>query len=400
MRKRVSLILIICILMSLVTGCWDRVEISDIAIASIAALDKTDNDKTRLTLVIIIPRQFQQGGASGSPSNKKDYIQISGEGDTVMDAYEAIRKKSSRNLFLSQLKVLVIGEKLARAGIADSLDFFSRQRDSRLSKVIVFTKNLNELLNADSGLDRLLSDTIKEELAFNIHKNLSLRDFLDMLTEEGIDPMGVEVEMVNMTEGENSDTSEKSCGITGLAVFHNDKLVGWLDNKESSGIYILIGKAKDYNFSINIPEEHGGGNIGLLLRTDKSKIKATIKNNKVEFNIILKADSIIYESGSKLDLSDHKSVHYIEKLESNYIKNIAESALSKIRGEYGADIIGLGKKLYNKNPQLWIKKYDKVWKDQFGKTTINIIAEMHIPRLGLDTKSATLHERDFVKVED
>ncbi|HEX2927761.1 MAG TPA: Ger(x)C family spore germination protein [Ruminiclostridium sp.] len=320
-----------------------------------------------------------------------------------MEAYEAIQKKTSRSLFMSHLTVLIIGENLARSGVAESLDFFSRHRESRISKDVVFTKDLNGLLSVDGGLERLLSETLREELTYNSHFDTSLREFLTMLTEEGTDPLGVAFSPENLSEESASSDSDnnslqKSGGITGTALFHKDKLVGWLDNKESKAIYLLKGKAKQGNFSIEIPDKFGGGKIGGFFRIQGTKIDPLIRNNKLEFDIKLKSQLIVFESNSKLDLSDHKSVHYLEGEESKYLKEKSEATLKKIQSEYGADILGLGKQLYNKYPKLWRNKYEQIWENEYPKVKINLVVDTSIPRTGLDTKSPTLPDKDFVKV--
>ncbi|HEX2927762.1 MAG TPA: hypothetical protein VHP38_16130 [Ruminiclostridium sp.] len=71
MKVKIAFLLILSITMTVLSGCWDRVELSDIAIATIAALDKTENNKLQLTFVILIPRQFQQSSSGGSGSGKK-----------------------------------------------------------------------------------------------------------------------------------------------------------------------------------------------------------------------------------------------------------------------------------------------------------------------------------------
>jgi len=248
MKKKVAILLIILMFMSVITGCWDRIEINDIAIATIAALDKGDNGNLQMTLMISIPKEIQSGGSSSGSSNKKNYILISGEGDTVMDAFEKIQKKTSRNLFLSHLKVLIIGEK--------------------------------------------------------------------------------------------------------------------------------------------------------LLRTQSTKTKAVVNEKGVEMNIQIKSDSIIFESSSKLDLSQHAAVHYIEKIESDYVKHLLDSSLKRIQLDYGTDILGFGKVVYNENSKLWREKYVKIWDDEFRKIKVNITPIIQIPRIGFDTKPATIPEKEFLKVED
>ena len=51
--------------MILLSGCWDRVEINDLAIVTAAAIDATDDNQIELSLQVFIPKALGSGGGQG-----------------------------------------------------------------------------------------------------------------------------------------------------------------------------------------------------------------------------------------------------------------------------------------------------------------------------------------------
>ncbi|MBR8644529.1 hypothetical protein KEH51_07950 [[Brevibacterium] frigoritolerans] len=50
------------------SGCWDRIEITDLAIVTAAAIDKKDNDQIELSVQVFIPSSITSGGGQGGGS--------------------------------------------------------------------------------------------------------------------------------------------------------------------------------------------------------------------------------------------------------------------------------------------------------------------------------------------
>jgi spore germination protein KC len=137
--KRIMTLFIVIV--PLLTGCWSRHEINDVAIVLGVALDKAENGKLRLALLIAVPKA--SGGASGSSqgsSSTKSTFMASAEGESIMEAYRIIQEKVSREIFFAHGRVIIVGEELARDGVSSILDFFSRHRQSHLRNYLLFKK--------------------------------------------------------------------------------------------------------------------------------------------------------------------------------------------------------------------------------------------------------------------
>ncbi|MGZ4160659.1 MAG: Ger(x)C family spore germination protein, partial [Neobacillus sp.] len=164
MRKK-GILVIHCLLILLLTGCWSREEINDIAIVTTTAIDKMSDGKFRVSLQVAIPKLLGAVGAGGSSSDKEPTVVISDTGENVMDTYRKIQEKFPRRLFFSHSRNLIIGEKAAREGVFPVMDFFSRVRDARLRGFILFSKGeAAPLLKLSPVIERYTSETIREEM--------------------------------------------------------------------------------------------------------------------------------------------------------------------------------------------------------------------------------------------
>lgn len=112
----------------LLSGCWERKEVNDIAIVTATGVDLLDDESIRVTVLLAVPRLIgttsAQGGGESKLESSAGWI-VSEQGKTVMDAFTGLQDKLPRKLFLSHNRTIVVGEKLARNGIFPLLDFFS-----------------------------------------------------------------------------------------------------------------------------------------------------------------------------------------------------------------------------------------------------------------------------------
>lgn len=60
--KSVLLLLGICGTTPFLSGCWDRTEITDLAIVTAASIDKKDNNQIELSVQVFIPSSISSGG--------------------------------------------------------------------------------------------------------------------------------------------------------------------------------------------------------------------------------------------------------------------------------------------------------------------------------------------------
>lgn len=263
-RNQTLLLLILCF-MVLLTGCWNRREMNELAINMGLGIDK-DNKGYLLTAQVVEPREVasKQGGGGHSPVT---VYQASGK--TIYEAIRRITEESPRRLYLSHLRVLVLGESLAKEGIAPVLDFLSRNHEMRTDFFIVVAKDSKaedtlKVLTAieEVPANKLFTSLYESEKTWAPTLTVTLDRLINDLVREGRNPVLTAVRTIgNQTNTSSSDIHSPDpktrLKFSGLAVFKKDKLIGWLDESESRGYSYIINKVNTTIGSLSCP--NGGG---------------------------------------------------------------------------------------------------------------------------------------------
>ena len=134
-RNKIGLALILIACLMFLTGCWGKREVEELAPLIALGFDLGQKPGTYL-----ITEQFATPKRSEA-SNVADVDRtFSLEASSPREAYEMMSKLAYRIPFMGSLKVIVIGEDVAKAGFMDVLDFAQRFAEFRRSMYIVLTK--------------------------------------------------------------------------------------------------------------------------------------------------------------------------------------------------------------------------------------------------------------------
>lgn len=395
--KAKSMALIVLIIMFAFAGCWDGRELNYMLIVSGIAIDKGEGDNIRLTLQSPLPGTQGSIGANGSTNASKEVFRISEEGEDILDAYRKISMKLSRQIFLAQTQVIVIGEALAREGVSNVLDFFARHPETPMKIYILFTKGeASDLLKTKSNLEIDTVDEIEKLKRLNLGKKLQLKDFLYMITEEGIQASAPLVQR-GSAEKNNPGSSTQVISITGAAVFKSDKLIGWMNIKDYRGVMWIQNRIKTGGVTVYIPKEKGGGKVSGYIIRAKTKIIPIINGDDLEVNVKISAEVNISESSSKLDIGNNKVIDFIEGLYAEDIKKMLEVSVNNAKEQFNVDVFGFGTVVHGKYPKQWDKYYKESWDENFNRLRVIISSDVKIRETGYDAKTITKGKEELLK---
>lgn len=381
--KTLRTFLLLVIIMILLSGCWNRVEVNDIAFVTAIGLDLLEDNKIRLSLQVAIPTKLGPTGGSGGGGTQNSTFVISETGITVSEAYRNIQGKIPRHIFFSQSRVLLIGEALAKKGIAHIIDFHTRYHEPRINSFIMFTKGeAIEIINSKPNLESVSAEETKELAKLNIGPTIYIMDFLNMLLTDGIEPIGPQFTLKTM-EVKNKNNVQQGQTVHGTAVFKKDKLAGWLDDVETRGILWLRNEMKTGVITISIPKDQGGGNVSVNIFRSDTKITPKLQNGNITISIDVTSEMSVMENASKLNLDDSKVINDIQKNIEEEIKNRIQLVVDAAQKEYKSDIFGFGQQVYKKYPKEWNSKYKKNWDQEFAELKVNINPKVFVRRIGL-----------------
>ncbi|MGB9867570.1 MAG: Ger(x)C family spore germination protein [Bacillota bacterium] len=216
------------------TGCWSRRELTDIALVTACAVDLAENDLVEVTVVLEHPGHAPGGTESGG---KPTMVLIDSEkAPSVQTAVTRLATHSSKKPYWSHANILLIGEDMARKGVAPVLDWFDRNPEPRrLIWLLVTPGRARDVFlkvtaePAYSPAD-LIYQTIRilDEASLAIVPNI--HEFSKWLLTPGCDPLAGRLELTTGPDGATRPA------ILGAAVFREDKLAGWLDPEETRGL--------------------------------------------------------------------------------------------------------------------------------------------------------------------
>ncbi|OMD92206.1 spore gernimation protein GerC [Paenibacillus odorifer] len=392
--KRRSLLICVLILMQIfLTGCWSRRELNDLAIAVGIGIDKI-GDQYQVSAQVVLPSQIA-GSKGGSPQAPVNLYKATG--NTVYEALRKITTVSPRKIYISHLRILVLGEDLAKEGISDVLDFMSRDNDTRNDYFIVVAKDARaeDALKILTSLEkipavRLFSSLETSEKNWAPTSTVTLGTLITELVSKGKNPVltGVVIDG-SVDEGEtpkNVETVDSPTELkySGLAIFKEDKLIGWLNPEESKVYNYLTNKVRSTVFYIQCPE---GKKVSLDVFEARSKMKGSIHSGKPEITIEQHLESDLGEVQCRnLDLRDPKTITQLEQIANKKVINLFEATIKKVQTEYKSDIFGFGEIIHRSNPQAW-KKLRNNWDETFVNLPVSVKMDIKIRLLGKVTNS-------------
>ncbi|KAB2337271.1 Ger(x)C family spore germination protein [Cytobacillus depressus] len=375
-------------LLFLLSGCWDRVEVNDLAIVTAAAIDNKEKN-IEISLQIFIPKSIssggQGGGGGGGASGNPVTMVVSQSGINLADALSKLQADLPRKIFWGQCKVFIFGEKRAKEGILDELDFLLRQPEPReRSYVFVSKGKAKEILELQPNLERDSADTIKEIVEFDSGIKVTLKDLDEMLNGDAQTAILPYLKIATEKIKKKSYPYPK---ITGSAIFKKDKMIGDISVKETRGILWLRNEIK--NYTVTIEGKNRKGILSIYPVTAKVDLTPYIRGENWIMKIKIETEGTVIQNNTNFNLANPNDLKLVEKALTDEIKKRIELVLPKIQNELEADVVGFAKKFHRKYPKQW-NKVSQHWDEVFPNIKLNYDFKGHIRREGYITKPTKL----------
>lgn len=369
MKKIKLLILLLPIF--LITGCFNYRELNELAITSAVGIDKTE-DGYKTTIQII---NTQKNGAdTNSSMEQPKFVTYTSEGKNLQESLRRVILESSRRIYADHIQILVIGSELAEDGIYDILDLFFRNSELRKQFQVVIARDstAEDILKVVTPLETLNSKHIDEGLLVD-NKYLGVGEVVDFeqLVASYIDD-NKEIVLPSVTlkekdeEGdtiENTESTKPEENVieSTMALFKDDKLLGFLSEKES----ISLSFVRDSINNTVISYECGDNKyvVGEIINT---KTDVSMETDPLKAKIKVTGNLNINEVTCDLDLEDLKVIEKIESSLEDELKNNISDTIDKIKDEYNVDVFGFRDILY-KTDHKYYKKIKDDWYDSIFK---------------------------------
>jgi spore germination protein KC len=371
---RIYLQLLLSFLLFILSGCWDRAEINDLAFVTASGIDKEEKNKFVTAVQVPLPGAMGGAGSSGGGGGTVGgpYYVDSEAGRNVRESNDNLQRKMSRKLYFGHRRIIVFGERIAREGFHKSLNVVLEQPQSRLSSFVLVTDGTSmKVLNATPHMEKISSEAIRE-MAKN-YMDLSVKDVLNDIDRPGKDPVIPVVKVVKTKNGDSKDKKDEIM-INGVGIFKGEKLVYFADREESMGAMWLLGRMKRKNFTFPVDEL---AEINVNINHVKIKVKPQLKGDIPSFHLNLIVKSSMMQNEPQLDLSEKKKYQFVTTKMEKEIKQQVESVLNHSK-QKGIDVFGLGYYIYTHDNPVWEKKWENNWDKVLPEVEIKVSVKADI----------------------
>lgn len=389
--------IIIMISNILLSGCWSSREINTLAIAVCTGIDKTDNGYL-ITHQVINPKAV----ALKKNVNQAPVIVYSAEDKDIFQAYRKMTTECPRKIYNSHLRMVVLGEEVAKEGIEKILDIYARDHEFRTDFFFAIAKGTtaNNVLSILTTLEvipgvEMYYSLKTSESAWAPTKSIKIVELINDLLADGKNPVITGIEVTQGVSDSNSTNALmktnaiKRLKYDSLGVFKKDKLVGWLSEDEAKGFNYIIGNVEN-----TVGYSYLNNDVKITFEATKvsSSIKASLKNGKPSIDVEIRVTQNVGAVTGDFDVSKEENKKTLNDISKQKITILCEEALKKTQNELETDIFGFGEAIHRKYPKLWDKLKDN-WNNEFKDIQVNFTVKVETNQLGQITKPFFVKEK-------
>ncbi|MED4990942.1 Ger(x)C family spore germination protein [Geobacillus sp. NFOSA3] len=393
--QKAAKLLFVCVHLILLSGCWDRKEVNDLALIVGLGIDQTKDGKIMLTAEIIVPKAVggggqMIGGGDGGGGGGAETIVRSGTGTTVADAISNLQEKLPRRIFWGHTEVIVFGEKAAKAGIRQHLDFLGRNPETRLrANVFVSKGTAKSVLELSPLVEQSSAEVLRELSESKLLLRVTAKDALQMLSG---DAGAAALPMVKILPPEKGTQELQTIAfIQRTAIFKKDKMVGDINDKLTRGVLWLRDEIK--HADVTVTPKGGKGKITATLIRARTELIPKYEKGKWKMIVKATAEDDIILNGTKLNLMNPKYTKIIEKELAKETEKRIRDTLKKVQKEMKADIFGFAEIFHRKYPREWNRVKDR-WEEIFPDVEVVVKTKAYVRRPGIGTTPQGLPEQE------
>ncbi|MEH6984692.1 Ger(x)C family spore germination protein [Priestia megaterium] len=398
MKRKGAFLLLMMTMTVLLSSCWSKKELTDLAIVSAVGMDKTKGGY-HLTFQIINPGNVAggiQGGGGGSLSPPVTIYSASG--NNLVEASRRASGTISRRLYYAHANLIVIGERMVREdGVNPLIDALDRDPEFRNTSTMVIANHSTaaDLVKTLTPVDKIPANKVLKTLEFAQRKwgetvKFSLQDVMNGLQSPGEETIVSGFRLVGnhqkaqKLENLQESAPEATLRASGLAVLRKGKLIDWLYGGTARGTVWILDEIQGTDINI----DWAGKKEAIAYQTvrQKTSMSAQVKNGQPRISIHTRVEGDIGEMEVPVDITNPKVIRKIELSLRKEIKKELEKAIKHAQKEK-ADIFGFGEVIHRSRPNEW-KKIKPRWSDvYFPKLNVDVTVEAYVRRSGLRNKS-------------
>ncbi|MFJ8236294.1 Ger(x)C family spore germination protein [Ureibacillus sp. NPDC094379] len=358
--------------MMILAGCTEHKILERTSLTTLLGYDLAEDDQLKVTAAI---RQI-------NPDLESNVEIQSATDKTSRGARTKVDLKTSKKIGSGQLRVLLFGESLAKAGLEDSIH--AVKMNPEVSNAIylavvegesnsLIENNYQNITDIGQHIFQLMEHNIEQQNVLSSTLHEVNRDYLSGVVDISI-PMLKKV-------GEYIE-------ISGIALFKEGTMVGSLPIKDAIYIKLIRDDLKKGTLELALPAStiesatsNSSEEVEIAIDSIKSKRKNKLVDPTVpEFDLIINLETRLISSPSNLHVTDSKSEDKLEKEINKKIETEVNRVIQYSQ-KVNSDIFGFGKsyKAQVRNTEV----DEETWHEMYPHMKVNVKVSTQIVRDGV-----------------
>lgn len=319
--------------------------------------------------------------SKGAQKGEESPLVLRRNAGTVSGACLSMQADGTAEVFYGHVGELLLGEKLARRGIGDILDYVERDIEMRLDTELYVVKQgtasqaiFAATTEKSSAVERL--EAMEEDaglMASSMPR--SVKDVMGDLARNGASFVPAIV-LEPKREGDGGEGKDGTLNAKGYAVFRGGTLVGWAEGQAAMGVNLLLGQVEADVLEVSLP---GGGQAALRVVEAKTGVEPVFRAGRLaELIIRCRVEANLAQAPEGLDLTG-------EALRDRLTAALAEREQARVRAalelaqDLDADFLGLERRAGLAQPWNWADIQEQ-WAEKFAVLPITVQVEASLQR--------------------
>ncbi|TCZ80800.1 Ger(x)C family spore germination protein [Paenibacillus albiflavus] len=374
MRTLWHRLLLVMLSICMLSGCVQSNVLEKLGLTIALGFDRTSKGELYITSALLNPE---------AQAKEKMKI-VSSYGNSGKGARINSNNQLSHKIVSGQVRVVMFGEELSKEGILEIVE--NMARDPLFGDMIYLSVSegtSHELLNIKNtkitNIGMFLYEMLEHHITEEWVPSCTMHDFRSDFYSAGKDPV---LPMIKQREG--------GIEISGLAVFHDDHLVGSISPDEGYLLKLLRGRQKTKLKELRIKREkllpyiHGenlpDSDVKVVISTlDKNARIKLISKEKLEFKVNVKLNVEVQEITDQYDFNNAEATVLLQQEISKSMAEEFNHLIQKLQ-RLNSDTVGFGE-IYRSSVRHAELSRAK-WHDMFPQAKIETDVQVNIARTG------------------
>ncbi|GGD60280.1 hypothetical protein GCM10010911_17680 [Paenibacillus nasutitermitis] len=366
------------------TGCWDKVEINELAIGEMIGTDMDPETGAQTVYYQIVNPEAvtaQKGGGIKSP-----VYTYTIEAPSIGELGLKVANILPRKLFPDHYQSIIFTERYARQGLLPFINFYERQYNRRSDLYLLITDSpLTDMMMTYPPLDRLPGHALRalienqSESSGTVSKKSRVKDLVEnmessILTVLPIVSLNGSKPLSTSDRYEQINANEGNFRLSGGAVFKQDRMIGKMKLKQMAYYLLLKGQSKVLFERLTV----NGRNVDLQATQPKVHKRLYIISGVPVWKVDITTRLVIINNEQQNKLTTENLTRIQEAFNLKIEEKITEFYQNTIRNQW--DLFGLEDKIKYQRGKKWEGVHQQ--KNSWNQTEIQISVKSKINDIG------------------